>query len=345
MERLVADAFGAKIAGLDAIAPGLGSRRFYRIRLTSGERECPDTVVARIEFAENPALRPAGVLAEPPLEPLLQFLATRGIPVPACHASGPDILLLEDVGDLSLENATHTLPWPELIDLYREACHWVAVLQRLDGEATQIPAFGRRLDETLFRYKADQFVAWALPWATARSQGRPPRDREIQIVQQAFAWIAQQVATAPVRLAHRDYKAANLHVRAGALPGHRLVMIDLQGAFLAPPEYDLVCLLRDSHVALPETAVQELLAGVRPELPDAPTAETFLRRFTLLTLTRVGKDLSRYLYAASERGDDRYLPLVERACETLRAAAARAAEWHPTLAALESLLPEPTCAR
>jgi aminoglycoside/choline kinase family phosphotransferase len=108
-------------------------------------------------------------------------------------------------------------------------------------------------------------------------------------------------------------------------------MIDFQGAFLAPPEYDLVCLLRDSYVELADDEVAGLLARVRPQLPDAPESEEFTRRFDLLTITRKGKDLARFLYAATERGDARYLSYVPRTLRTLRAAADRAAVRDPEL--------------
>ena len=73
-------------------------------------------------------------------------------------------------------------------------------------------------------------------------------------------------------------------------------MIDFQGAFLAPPEYDLVCLLRDSYVELPEAEVAHLLHRVRARLPDRPEAAVFQHRFDALTLTRKGKDHARFLY-------------------------------------------------
>ena len=72
--------------------------------------------------------------------------------------------------------------------------------------------------------------------------------------------------------------------------------------------------------------MKNALTAIRPVLPDAPTADAFARRFTLLTLTRNGKDLSRYLWAAKVRDDPRYLTHVPRARETLLAAAAEAAE-------------------
>jgi aminoglycoside/choline kinase family phosphotransferase len=125
-------------------------------------------------------------------------------------------------------------------------------------------------------------------------------------------------------------------------------MIDLQGAFLAPPEYDLVCLLRDSYIELPDAEIDDHLEAVRAELPDAPDADTFARRFDLLTLTRKGKDLARFLYAARERGDRRFLVHAPATVRMLRAAAFRAARRDAALTDLASLiheLPESPCAQ
>ena len=125
-------------------------------------------------------------------------------------------------------------------------------------------------------------------------------------------------------------------------------MIDLQGALLAPPEYDLVCLLRDSYVALPEPEVEHQLARIRLRLPDAPDAQSFARRFDLLTLTRKGKDVARFLYVARERQDGRYLAYVPATLRCLRGAAERSVRRDPAFADLAELIaeiPERPCAR
>ncbi len=349
IEALVAQTFGVPIASICEIEAGLGQRRFFRVHLERAPAPAPETLVARLEASEDPATRPVGRAPEPALEPLRSLLEAAGLPVPACYATTSDLALLEDVGDTSLEAAVaEGLPADTLAELYREACGWLPRLQRIPDGA---PAFDRHLDEALFRYKAELFIEWALPWARRaagpRTSSQVSEQAEATAVRDAFAWIARECLAGPQRLAHRDYKAANLHLRPGAVVRPRLVMIDLQGAFLAPPEYDLVCLLRDSQVELPETLVQSLLAEVRGELPDAPDPSSFERRFTLLTLTRNGKDLARYLYAAHARQDARYLPLLPRAARTLKAAAESAAPWDPVLARLEEImatLPESSCA-
>jgi len=109
-----------------------------------------------------------------------------------------------------------------------------------------------------------------------------------------------------------------------------------------------VCLLCDLHVALPDAEVADLLSAVRPRLPDAPSPEDFERRFTLLTLSRVGKDVSRFLYAIERRGDERYRRFVPNGIRRLLTASARAAGWSPAFARFAELLAplqESSCGR
>lgn len=341
LRQLAGEALAREVEAVEVIAAGLGSRRFYRLRLAGSAT--PHSVVGRVECDEDPGLRPPGVPPEPPLEPVRALLARHGLPVPACYGQAPGLCLLEDVGNESLEQAALTRSRDEVRSLYREACGLVPRLQAIppvDGH----PSFARRLDDALFRYKAEQVVEWVLPQA---HDGAPAPAAEAEAVREAFRFVAEIAQAAPQRLAHRDFKAANLHLHRNAATGDRLTLIDLQGAFLAPPEYDLVCLLRDSHVALDEDSVRSALDEVRPRLPDAPGPGEFARRFGLLTLTRNGKDLARYLYAARTRGDARYLRLVPRAVATLQRAARDLADADPRIARLAEILarlPESPCA-
>ncbi len=334
---------GTEVRGLEPVTPGLGLRRFYRVRLDA-RGEAPASAIARVEAEEDPTRRPAGVPPEPPLEPIRRFLEDAGIPVPRSFGrdDGRGIALLEDLGDWSLEAAAAEVDAAERRALYREVCDWLPRLQALERGANPPAAFERRLDERLLRYKAEQLIRWGLPWAL----GREPSAGETSVIDALFTHIGEVCRAAPARLSHRDLKAANVFVRRDAAPGRRVGFIDLQGAFLAPPEYDLVCLLHDSHVPLPVSEVDAHLAAIRPQLPDAPSADELARRFHLLTLSRVGKDLSLYLYAAKERGDRRYLRFVPNAARALRRSAARAARAEPRLADAAELIgrmPEAPC--
>jgi aminoglycoside/choline kinase family phosphotransferase len=311
-------ALGTAVAKVEPLAAQLGPRRFFRVALTSGPLR---SLVARVDLPEDPGGRPAGAAPEPPLEPIRALLGQHGLPVPACHGrdEAGGIELLEDIGDHTLRDAIAAANADERRALYHAVCDLIPRLQRISDPGPQVAAFRRRLDDELFAYKARLFASWAL--ASNRPAARA-------CVDAAFGVVAAAADDAPQRLAHRDLQSANIHLRANGSP----VLIDLQGAFLAPPEYDLVCLLRDSYVDLADAEALRQAERVRPTLPDAPNPDDFARRFDLLTISRKGKDLARFLQAARERGDERFLPYVPRTLQLVREAAARSAQRDPRLA-------------
>ena len=340
LRALVRAQLGAEVTGVEPIAGQIGLRRFLRLRLAP-RSGAPATLVARIEAPEDPASRPAGALPEPPLEPVRRLLERSGLPVPARFGgdAAAGIELLEDAGERSLAAAVESAPAESRRALYREVVALVPRLQRISPPQLGVAAFERRLGAEQLAYKAGRFLDWSLP-----ERGQPASGSEAQAVRAAFDAIAEAVARAPLRLAHRDLQSSNVHVREG----RGVMLLDLQGAWLAPPEYDLVCLLRDSYVELPEPEIDEHLEAIRPELPDAPSPEEFRRRFDLLTLSRKGKDHALFHFVARTRGDSRYLRFVPATVRYLRAAAGRAAARDPRLARLAELiaqLPEGPCAR
>jgi hypothetical protein len=337
LRALAEAATGGRVTAVEPLAGQLGLRRFFRLRVAGVPAA---TLIARVDRPEDPAGRPAGVPPEPPQEPIRALLEAAGLPVPARFGGDPEagIDLLEDVGDRSLADIAPGLDAAERRGLYAQACDLVPRLQSV-RDPGGVAAFERRLDAALIRYKAELFAEHALG---SRPAGGPTA-AERRVVREAFECVAAACASAPARLAHRDFQSANLHWT----PARGLVMIDLQGAFLAPPEYDLVCLLRDSYVELSPEEAGELARGVRPALPDAPGSEEFAARFDLITLARKGKDVARFLYAASQRGDRRYLRYVPHTLRVLRTAAADAARRDSRLTSFAELcdtLEAPACA-
>jgi aminoglycoside/choline kinase family phosphotransferase len=332
-------ALGAEPTRIDLLPGALGLRRFARVWVGG---EGPERLIARVDRPEDPAGRPPGILPEPPLEPIRSLLERSGLPVPARYGAGEvaGVELLEDAGDLSLADAAAEASNAERRSLYAEACALVPRLQRIEDPG-DVEAFSRRLDPATFAYKADLFCTHSLTAA-----GTSPTPAAAACVRRAFDAIARIAADAPLRLAHRDLQAQNILVIEGASIGARLRLIDLQGALLAPPEYDLVCLLRDSYVELSAAEIAAHFEETRRQLPDAPEPELAIHRFDCLTLTRKGKDHARFLYAAATRGDRRYLAHVPTTVRHLRAAATRVAARDPAFAELAELihaLPETAC--
>jgi len=326
--RALVEAQIGAVRNVVAIAGGgVGHRGFFRVTLADG---APNTLVARVDRGEPGP----GVVPEPPMEPLRTFLASHCIPV-ARRLGGDAALridLLEDLGDVSLAETVRDDPDARR-PLYEEACDWIVRLQALDDPSGDVHAFGRVLDARLFALKVARFSTTGL----RALLGRTATAAECAAVRSAFDAIEEQLAETPRRLAHRDYQSRNLFVRPGAPAGERLVIIDVQGALLAPPEYDLVCLLRDAVVDLPDAECSTLAERVRPRLPDAPGAADFARRFDLLTVARTAKDFSLW-HERAERGDPSWLPLAPATIGYTRRALARVARLDPRLATLADLI-------
>lgn len=340
LEDLVRRKLARTPTRIEAMAAGMGTRRFHRIFFDAGD---PASLVARIEGKaatsppssarnpERPSVPAAPVwLEEPALEPLRSFLEEAGLPVPKSHLHLPEagIDLLEDVGDQTLGHVSGA----RRADLYAQACEIVTRLQRLEADASAIPAFGRVLDRSLLDTKAWKWLHWTIPLLLER----PATQNEVEQTQRLFARIAELVESAPKRLSHRDYKAENLHLAPA--PRDALVMIDVQGAFLAPPEYDLVCLLYDLQTRLDENFVQDLFEATCSALPDRPVPATARLRFDALAVARLCKDVSHVVHAGRVRGDARRWHEIPRGLELLGRAAGRLESSFPEIETLNSVI-------
>lgn len=332
LEEVVPRHTGRSILSIERMPAGLGTRRFHRIRLAGGE---PAVLVARFESDEPPA--PPGPdtwLPEPPLEPLRGFLERAGLPVPRSVAHLPDLGLdlLEDVGDRTLADARGA----RREALYAEACGWLPRLQTLEAAADEIPAFGRVYDRALLATKAWKWQHWAIPGLL----GRAVDAGEADAIATAFACIGGLIDAAPRRLAHRDFKAENLHwpTRPPA-PGGALVMIDVQGAFMAPPEYDLACLLYDLQVDLDEELVERLQDATLARLPDRSPRDLARLRLDALAAARLCKDVAHVVHAARTRGDLRRWHELPRGLILLERVTGRLTHTFPEFRALRSVIP------
>src|SRR4029079_7878980 len=96
-----------------------------------------------------------------------------------------------------------------------------------------------------------------------------------------------------------------------------LYIIDFQDARMGPDTYDLVSLLRDSYVDLPEQTVSELMAYFLALKGVRETEQTFRERFHLMALQRNLKALGTFGYQTTARRNPvyiQYIPSTLRHC-------------------------------
>ena len=242
----------------------------------------------------------------------LTFLGMRelldgyGLAVPAIvDVDGPrGVVLQEDLGDRTLQEALKEVSATRHQELYREAIDDVASLQRKALEGSQ--------GADCFRIAFDiEKLTWELHYFLMHFvEGH--RQCELTVedrasLSEAFHVLCQEIASWPRVLCHRDFHSRNL-----MLHRDRLFWIDFQDARMGPATYDLASLLRDAYVDVPEEMSEELAERFRQRAVPGEAREQFRRRFELMAVQRTLKALGTFGYMATVRGNPVYLPYMPR---------------------------------
>ena len=138
-----------------------------------------------------------------------------------------------------------------------------------------------------------------------------PEEREA--LRDEFAVLVRELAAEPRVLCHRDYHSRNLMLHES-----QLYIIDFQDARMGPDTYDLVSLLRDSYVDLPDQTVQELIAYFLALKGLTGTDHEFRERFDRMALQRNLKALGTFGYQTTARRNPVYIQYIPRTLKYVR---------------------------
>jgi aminoglycoside/choline kinase family phosphotransferase len=120
----------------------------------------------------------------------------------------------------------------------------------------------------------------------------------------------------------------------------RLYIIDFQDARMGPDTYDLVSLLRDSYVDLPEHTVDELIAYFLALKGATGADRTFRRRFDTMALQRNLKALGTFGYQTTARRNPVYIQYIPRTLRYVRTNLAQLPEFEGLRDQLERYVEE-----
>jgi aminoglycoside/choline kinase family phosphotransferase len=248
-----------------------------------------------------------------PFVNVARLLAQMPVPIPAIlgHADDLGVLALEDLGDVTLQAHLGAATPAEHAALYRQSVALVATLQARGAELASgdyLP-YGIAFDAEKLSWEMDFFIKHFLE--AYRGVVLSAAVREALRVE--FAVLVDTLASEPRVLCHRDYHSRNLMLHSG-----RLYIIDFQDARMGPDTYDLVSLLRDSYVDLPEPTVEELIAYFLALKGTTGHADEFRRRFDLMALQRNLKALGTFGYQTTARRNPVYIQYIPRTLRYVR---------------------------
>jgi N-acetylmuramate 1-kinase len=283
------------------------SRSYYRLEWTGAQappRGPRSLVVMRLPkdalvSDEADGARPT----ELPFIDVQRMLAGRGVPVPEVYVddTAHRVLLLEDLGDETFEARLRATPADRWNEPYGVAIDLLSDMHRAcaGGAPSESIAFRRSFDRALLRWEFDHFREWGLE---ALAGELPAAERAT--LDRIADRLTDRLVALPQGFVHRDYQSRNLMW----VEAKRLMVIDFQDALLGPAAYDLVALLCDSYVALPQP-LQEAMLGryaARSGL-DARSTEQLALGFWQIAIQRKLKDAGRFVFIDRKRGNPDFL--------------------------------------
>jgi N-acetylmuramate 1-kinase len=276
-------------------------RRYYRILVPNGPSIVLSLYSAPFEFEKLSFVNVGRLFQQMP------------VPVPTVlgHAEDIGVLALEDLGDVTLQAHLGAARSAEHAARYRQAVALIATIQRRGAELAD-PAYipyGIAFDVEKLTWELDFFTRHFIEAYRGVVIAPEARDE----LRREFAVLIAELAAEPRVLCHRDYHSRNL-----MLHGDRLHIIDFQDARMGPDTYDLVSLLRDSYVDLPEQTVDELIAYFLALKGETGTESGFKQRFDAMALQRNLKALGTFGYQTTARRNPVYIQYIPRTLRYVR---------------------------
>jgi aminoglycoside/choline kinase family phosphotransferase len=276
-------------------------RRYFRVLVADAPSIVLALYAAPFQLDALPFVNVARLFEQMPV-PIPQVLG---------HADDLGVLALQDLGDVTLQAHLGAATPEEHAALYRQAVALIATLQRRGAEleSSDYLPYGIAFDVEKLGWELDFFIRHFIE--AYRGVVIPPGAREE--LRSEFRALIEELAAESRVLCHRDYHSRNLMIH-----DERLYIIDFQDARMGPDTYDLVSLLRDSYVDLPEQTVSDLLAYFLA-LNGATGAEReFRQRFDVMALQRNLKALGTFGYQTTARRNPVYIQYIPRTLRYVR---------------------------
>ena len=250
--------------------------------------------------------------APPPMEDCRPFvhvadlLRSMSLNVPEIIAADLErgFLLMTDLG--SRQYLSVLDDDPALADrLYDDATDALRLMQR-EGRRflSELPAY----DEARLRFEMSLFR----DYLCGRHLGIALSTAEEARWQSVCDLLVQSAMDQPAVFVHRDYHSRNLMFTGEGNPG----ILDFQDAVKGPLTYDLVSLLKDCYIRLPDEAIRQRAMRFYDGLDEHMTADmdrdVFWRRFELMGVQRHLKAAGIFARLLHRDGKGAYMQDVPR---------------------------------
>jgi N-acetylmuramate 1-kinase len=240
-----------------------------------------------------------------PFISVLNHFANAGVHVPKIvdMSAADGLVLLEDLGDLTLERKFWEQGEPEASFSYYQLAIDEIIKIHYSATALKKPctAFDIEFNTEKFvwemNYGKDNLIKGVLGFELSEKL-----DKEIVGI---FNTISETLHKEPKFISHRDYHSRNLMLKFD-----KMCVIDFQDARMGPVQYDLVSLVKDSYVEIPDDYGRKILNYYFERAKDYKqtfNAEHFNHIYELQSIQRCFKACGSFASFYHQRNDRRYL--------------------------------------
>lgn len=237
-----------------------------------------------------------------------QFLGSIGVRVPIVyfHDETEGLIIMEDAGDTDLWSFRGA-SWRERRALYQRTLDQALLLHTRGHTAPGLEKLQlqQQFDSALYRWEQEYFIEHCL----GRHFGQTaPLDR-VRLNE-----IADELASLPRCLVHRDFQSQNVIVR-----NREVCLIDFQGLRPGLAQYDIASLLLDPYANLAPAERDDLLGHYLSGLlgPGNYDHPEFMRVYDLCAMQRLMQALGAYGKLGHLDGRTQFLEHIPTALERL----------------------------
>lgn len=320
--HFLAKSLNSKNITVFPLAGDASNRRYYRV--VHNEQS---TVLMRWEpFVDND---------EYPFLSVLNHFHKHGVNVPRVIAKSPGegLVLLEDLGDLTLErkfweNQNQTLAIP----FYKQAIDEIIKIH--------YPSSFDRTNCTAFKIEFNtERLLWEMNYGKEHLLEKMNQisltEIERKSLHDIFFDVCSRLDKEKKYISHRDYHSRNLMIKLG-----KMRVIDFQDARLGPIQYDLVSLLKDSYVAMEDNVAHELIQYYlerRKEFIHTPVSmDEFMHVYEIQSIQRCFKACGSFASFYNTRNDTRYIKYLRGTLQRVKSSLEKFPQYTPFKDLLDS---------
>ena len=141
--------------------------------------------------------------------------------------------------------------------------------------------------------------------------GQKPDNQLLKSYWGTWGEIEQQLPPCPQIFVHVDYHPENMMYRPDDNGLNQCALIDYQDSAIGPAPYDLVNLLRDARITVPDDIQEKCINHYCAEM-DASEKDTFIQWFHVLATQFHCRVIGQFIKISVEMGRDDYLVHIPR---------------------------------